>query len=43
MDIIETVYDASNKVLKGTYEGAARVEYSVQQGSRTPVIIMTLP
>ncbi len=43
MNITETVYDAAGNVLRGTYTGAVRAEYSVQQGNRPRRVIMTFP
>jgi hypothetical protein len=40
--IFETVYDAQGNKLN-SYNGAVRAEYSVQQGSIPPLIIMTYP
>jgi len=41
--VYETVYDANNKVIN-TYNGAARVEYSVRPvGGSAPLIIMRFP
>lgn len=42
--IFETVFDvAGNKLPQNVYTGAARAEYSVQKGSKKPLVVMKVP
>jgi RHS repeat-associated protein len=42
MAIYQTVYDAGGRVLNAPFTGAKKVEYSVQQGARPKLVIMTV-
>ncbi len=43
MSVYQDVYDASGNVLSAPFTGAAKIDYSVKQGTRAPLIIMTYP